>query len=323
MELGGDNLQGGYVMFNCSRKEIENVIGVILGKNVQIKPIGNHHLERHLVYLVNDGNDILGVFKLYYKKDRWSREVGTLRIFEEEHIKAPRIIEYGKLSDGTEWIFMSHVDGQVFEKVKEEISEEELKHIYLEIGEELSKVHRIRTFKFFGPWNENCNPTKMNESFAVWFRHKSNRLIEETLKQHLPEKELQIKAGERINELSYLIDEVKEGSICNGDFGDRNILVKKVDEKWKLSAFIDFEHTFSYDRDSDLIGYYCKLADKDKKMAENFRIGYEKNMDINKDLYKKRELYDLYDGISTCSWAKVQAPDYYLEGVDLLKKYIK
>lgn len=217
---------------------------------------------------------------------------------------------------------MSHVDGEVFEKVRDEILEENLKEIYLEIGDELSKVHRIKTFNFFGTWDENCNPVNVEDDFGVRFRKKSNKLIEETLNQHLREEDLQRKAGERIKELSYLVNGVKEGNICNGDFGDRNILVKKVEGKWKLSAFIDFEHTFSYDRDSDLIPYYCKLNDKNKEMAEYFRVGYEKNMEINKGLYEKRELYDLYDGIGTCSWAKVQAPDYYLEGVELLKKYI-
>lgn len=310
-------------MFNCSHEEIENKICTILGKKVQAKPIGNHKLKRHMVYLVKDRNEILGVLKLYYVKDRWSREVGTLKILGEANIKCPRIIKYGKLSDETEWLFMSYVDGEVFEKVRDDISEENLKEIYLEIGEELSKIHRVKTFKFFGTWDENCKPINVDDDFEVRFRKKSNKLIEETLKQHLLEEGLQRKAGDRIRELSYLVAGVKDGNICNGDFGDRNILVKKVQGKWQLLAFIDFEHTFSYDRDSDLIGYYCKLNDKNKEMAENFRVGYEKNMDINKDLYKKRELYDLYDGIGTCSWAKLQAPDYYLEGVELLKKYIK
>lgn len=309
-------------MFSYSDKEVESSISTIIGKCVQVTPIGNHHLKRHLVYLVRDKYEVLGVFKLYYKKDRWRREVGTLKLLGEANIKCPRIIKYGKFVDDTEWLFMSYVDGKVFEKVRDYISDENLKEIYLEIGEELSKIHRIKTFKCFGTWDENCNLTNVEDDFVVRFRKNSNKLIEETLNQHLQEEELQRKAGERIRELYYLVTEVKEGNICNGDIGDRNILVEKIEGKWKLAAFIDFEHTLSYDKDSDLIAYYCRLNDKNKKMAENFRVGYEKNMEISKELYKKRELYDLYDGIGICSWAKLQAPDYYLEGVELLKKYI-
>lgn len=49
----------------------------------------------------------------------------------------------------------------------------------------------------------------------------------------------------------------------------------------------------------------------------------EHYMSFNPNLEKKRALYEIYSGLDICSWAKIQAPDYYWEGIKILKKYIR
>ncbi|WP_191740148.1 hypothetical protein [Clostridium faecium] len=45
------------------------------------------------------------------------------------------------------------------------------------------------------------------------------------------------------------------------------------------------------------------------------------DMKFSEDLEKKEDLYELYSGLSICSWAKIQAPEYYLEEIKILKKF--
>ena len=308
-------------MLNYSDEQIKEIISKLLNENVEVIPIGNHELKRHLVYRVKNKNGVMGVIKLYYKKNRWNREVASLRFLEGSGVKAPKILKFGKLEDGTEWLFMEHKEGEVFTKVKDAMSEDNVKEIYGAMGEQLGKIHSLKTFDFFGNWDENGNSIDNIKDFSVIFRKNVNAVFKELFDQHLEEEPLQRQCAEILKGKLNLVDDVKVAQLHNGDFGERNILVKKVDNKWELSALIDFEHCVPYDRDSEIIDCYYKLLDENQKFADAFKLGYEKYMKFSNDLEKKKELYELYSGLSICSWAKIQAPDYYREGIKILKKY--
>jgi len=104
-------------IINYSDNEAKDIISKLLNKNIKITPIGNHELKRHLVYSVKSEDEIIGVFKIYYKKNRWNREVASLKFLDGSGIKAPKILSLGKLEDGTEWLFMKYMEGEIFEKI--------------------------------------------------------------------------------------------------------------------------------------------------------------------------------------------------------------
>lgn len=309
-------------MLNYSDKQIKEIISKLLNENVEIEPIGNHELKRHLVYRVKSKNKILGVFKLYYLKNRWNREVASLRLLQGSDIKAPKILKLGKLQDATEWLLLEHIEGEVFSKVKCNMSVENIMDLYEAIGEKLGKIHSLKTFNFFGDWDENGNSLENIKDYSVVFKNSVERILKELFSQHLEEEELQRKGSEKLRGMLHLVEAVKEAHLSNGDFGERNILVKKVGSKWELSAFIDFEHCVPKDKDAELIECYYRLLEENKSFAESFKVGYEKHMKFSDDLEKKKELYDIYSALSICSWAKKQAPDYYWEGIKILKKYL-
>ena len=309
-------------ILNYSDEQIKEIISKLLNENIEVIPIGNHELKRHLVYRVKNKNRIIGVFKFYYKKNRWNREVASLRFLEGRDVKAPKILKFGKLEDGTEWLFMEHKEGEVFTKVKDAMSEGNVKEIYEAMGEQLAKIHSLKTFDFFGNWDEDGNSIDSIKDFSMVFRKNVNAVLKELFDQHLEEEPLQRQCAEILKGKLNLVDNVKVAHLHNGDFGERNILVKKVGNEWQLSALIDFEHCVPYDRDSEIIDCYYKLLDENQKFADAFKSGYEKYMKFSDDLEKKKELYELYSGLSICSWAKIQAPDYYLEGIKILKKYL-
>lgn len=308
-------------ILNYSDNEVKEIISKLLNKNIEITPIGNHELKRHLVYSVKSEDKTIGVFKIYYKKNRWNREVASLKFLKGSSIKAPKILNLGKLEDGTEWLFMEHMEGEIFDNVKNIISEDNIREIYEEIGEELGKIHSLKTFNFFGDWDENGNSIENIKDFSMVFRKNVDATLKELFDQHLEEEKLQRECAEILKGMLNLVDDVKVSYLHNGDFGERNILVKKVKDEWKLSALIDFEQCRPYDKDYEIIGCYYTLIDENKAFAEAFKAGYEKYMKFSEDLEKKKDLYELYSGLSICSWAKIQAPEYYWEGIKILKKF--
>ncbi|EQB88021.1 aminoglycoside phosphotransferase [Clostridium punense] len=310
-------------MLNYTDEQVKDIVTEILKEEVHVIPVGNHELKRHLVYVVESKGKIIGVFKLYYRKNRWNREVATLRFFQHRNIKAPTILNLGKLQDGTEWLFMSHIEGETLSKVKDEISEENLKEIYADIGKELGKIHSLETFDFFGDWDEYGNSIENIKNFSIYFEKRVGIIFKELFDQHLEEEQLHRKAGELLKTMLPILDEVKEAHLSNGDFGERNILVKKEAGLWKFSGLIDFEHCVPKDRDSEIINCYYSLLEENPNLAESFKNGYEQYMSFNPNLEKKRALYEIYSGLDICSWAKIQAPDYYWEGIKILKKYIR
>lgn len=310
-------------MLNYSDKQIKTIVITLLKRDVEVVPIGNHELKRHLVYTIKNNDEIIGVFKLYYRKNRWNREVASLRFLEGKGIKVPKILDLGNFEDGTEWLLMSYIEGEVFSKVKDEISEDNIRELYVSIGEELGKIHSLKTFDFFGDWDEKGNSTKNIKSFSLYFKNRVDQALKELFDQHLEEEPLQRKAAELLKTMMPLVEEVKEAHLSNGDFGERNILVKKIDNTWKFSGLIDFEHSVPKDRDSELISCYYKLLEENSRFAEGFKDGYERYMKFSNNLEKKKALYEIYEGLDICSWAKVQAPDYYWEGIKILKKYVR
>ncbi len=53
-----------------TRKEMQKIISEIMDRDVQVLPIGNHELRRHLVYRVI-ANDDEYVFKILLSKKLW------------------------------------------------------------------------------------------------------------------------------------------------------------------------------------------------------------------------------------------------------------
>jgi tRNA A-37 threonylcarbamoyl transferase component Bud32 len=310
-------------MLNYSDKQIKDTVSKLLNENIEVESIGNHELKRHLVYMIKNKDAIIGVFKLYYQNNRWNREIASLRILEDRGIKAPKILKLGKLEDGTEWLLLEHKDGEIFSKVKCNMSVENIMDLYEAIGGELGKIHSSKTFSFFGDWDENGNSIDNIKDYSIFFKNCVERMLKELFSQHLEEEELHRKCADKLKSMLNLVDDVKEAHFSNGDFGERNILVKKIDDRWELSALIDFEHCVPKDKDAELIDCYYNLLEENQKFAEAFKSGYEKYMKFSDDLEKKKELYELYSGLSICSWAKIQAPDYYWEGIKILKKYSK
>lgn len=310
-------------MFEYTEGQIKKITESIFKRDVHVKPIGNHELKRHLVYHVTSADGLSAAFKIYYRKNRWNREVAALNILCGSNVLCPHILGYGTLEDGTEWIATEYIEGKSFEKVKDLIKREDMIEIYMDIGRELGKIHNKRIFKYFGNWDENGNSIDKIEEYITYFKGQVDIVLSDLFKQHLPDEELQKKCSLKLLDNLHVIRDVKEARLCHNDFNERNMLVKYSNGKWRLAAVLDFEQCIPSDRYKDLADIYEPLCIEDYEYGEAFREGYEEYMSIDDGFYKKKDIYRLFTGLWICSWAFKYAPDYYKTGIKLLERYVK
>lgn len=307
-------------MLNIDLNELKDKLKPIIGIVDLIEPIGNHKLQRHLVYKLSSGNKIY-VIKLYYKKNRWNREVACLKLFESTEVLTPQIFDYGVFDNGLEWLIYDFIEGELLSQVDEKLSLDNLKVIYYEMGRQLGIIHCHKEFDFFGSMNENGKSIQGFTTYRAYFEDLMNRILPELYSFEHQNLILLKEAENRLKSMYSLLDEVNKATLCHNDFGPRNILVKEIDGRYYLKAIIDFEQSVPIDIDKELIQIYLPLIEKDKVLAEHFKSGYEEFGSINlSKLSLKRDFYNLHIGLGICAWAKEVDYDYYLEGIKILEE---
>lgn len=310
-------------MQHYTETKIKQVLKDTLKKNVEIHPIGNHKLNRHLVFHVTSKSNYSSVFKLYYKRNRWNSEVASFKVLQNSKVKAPALLDMGILSDGTEWILLEYLSGSTFDKVRNELTQDAQKRILYQMGEELGKIHGLRTFDFFGPWDENCNSIHNQQmEFKTHFEQGVENRMQSIYEQKLPEEKLFRDAYQEIQKYFDLLEDVNEFCLCCSDFGPRNVIIDQINGQWELVGIIDFEHSCPWDPDRDLVDIFHTLFWDDTSMERDFLDGYRQHKSINDSYYQKKQLYMLNVGLGICSWARTDAPDYYQEGIKILQRYL-
>lgn len=308
---------------HLSKEDIPRLFESILGKISVIEPIGNHQLKRHLVYKIIKDN-IPYALKLYYKPDRWNREIASLKLIEKTQIQAPLIKQYGKLDDGTEWLLMEWVEGELLLDTQKHISKDNLRDIYFHLGQQMGLLHTFKTFDFFGSMTVDGKSLHHIKNYSLAMKKRLKTIVEAVYTYEHDELALIKEAEAQLKTMFCRLNEVKQASLCHSDFGPRNIMVRKHDDVYKLAAIIDFERCTPSDPDKELIYNYLPLLESEPYLACAFKRGYEKYRLINQDsLLKKKDFYMLFEGLLICSWAKNVAYDYYLEGVNNLKTTLK
>lgn len=308
------------ICYKCN--DIQQIAQSILNKNVSVFPVGNHHLERNLVYHIKTCDKSNIIFKLFLKKNRWNREVASLRLLSNSNIKCPALIDYGKLKNGCEWLMTSFFEGDCYDSVEKSISEGNKYDIYTDMGRELGKIHSIKEFDFYGNWDETGNSVDAYRNYYDYFLRHVNTILVELNNQSLPDNKLISSAVKKLLDNIHIVKSVKHSFLCHNDFGERNAIVTKSKDTWKLNAIIDFEQSMPADKDKDILFVYKNLINKNCEYQNAFLNGYKEFGTIDDLYYAKENFYMIYFGLYICSWAFYQAPEHYAEGIDLLKKYV-
>ncbi|KPU45756.1 phosphotransferase enzyme family protein [Oxobacter pfennigii] len=308
-------------MTPLTEKTALDIIHSVFHKKVNIKAVGNHELNRHLVYHVTDENNLSVIFKIYFIKNRANREVASLKLLSKSSVKCPELIDYRIINNEIDWIMIEYLEGQLFEQAKKNISDDSVHSIFEGMGEELGKIHSFKTFDFFGNWDENCKSFDNIKSYKERFIALAESCIEDMLPKTPEQQSLFDKAINKLRSNYDLMDDITEARLCHNDYNGRNILVKAQGNSWSLSGIIDFEQCLPGNKDVDiaLLHHDYFLYNKDYEKA--FLKGYNKYCSIDESFYKRLDYYFLFMGIYICSWAYKSAPSYYEEGLRLLSLY--
>lgn len=310
-------------MFKENINDIYNRINSIVSNVVDIKPIGNHELERHLVFLV-ETLDNQYVIKFYYVKNRWNREVAALKLLRNSDALVPNLVDYGKLNE-VEWILYEYVDGTLLDEIHNEIPTSNLEDIYYDAGGQLGKIHSLMQFENYGSLNEDLEFINDYKYFKDYFETVVQRIFNNL--GNFTHKEIKLinKAKKSLIEcLKKLENNDVKARLCHNDFGARNLIVKKENHVYKLSCVIDFEHSVISDIDQELVLLYYSLSKENELLWKAFKRGYEEYLPIDEDnMLNKKLTYRLYRGLSICSWSQKVDNDHYEEGIRLLKETLE
>ena len=308
-------------MLNYREEQMQEIITDILqDREVKVRPMGNHHLKRHLVYKVDSRTMGEFTFKLYYRDRRRSREVASLSALEGSNVKCPRIVKKGVLESGFEWLMLEYKQGMVFDSVIKEIAPSELLGIFEQIGEELAKLHSYKVFEFFGEWDENGVSLRRTRDYSSHFIQGVEGCIKNIEAQELPDKELLCRAVAALRNSYQLFDFKLVPRMTHHDFDGRNIIVKREKSLWKVQAVIDFEGCSPGNSEMDLVQLYKRYFLKNKEYEKSFLKGYTRFHSVDSTFYKRLPIYLLEFAVSNCSWAYTQAPDYYFENIELIRQ---
>lgn len=302
-----------------SQAQVQDIARKLLqDTRAYVTPIGNHELNRHLVYRV-DGHTIPVVLKIYYKENRRNREIAAHHYAEAGGVKAPKLLDYGVLESGREWMMYEFVEGTILEDLWPELDDEDLECAFTQIGEQLGKLHRADVFDFFGEWDETGQPNGGTPDFKTCFIRRQESYVETMRQYDLPEEHMLESAIALMRELYVLVDAVQESRLCHRDYDGRNILFVRENGQLCLTGVIDFEQSTPYYAGTDLVNLYRKYFIDSPNLEAAFKKGYEAYMSIDKTFWEIMDYLLLCLGIGICSWSYDDARPHYYEGIRILE----
>jgi len=301
-------------------QEMQHIIANIFNTNqCKIVPIGNHDLNRHLVYKVILPEDSY-VIKFYYKWNRRNREIAAHKVIESlTDVKVPKMINYGTLEDGREWMAYEFIEGHMLEDIQPDLDAYELDSLFEEMGEQLGKMHAAKQFDYFGDWDENGKSLHDITSFKQCFIRRQESHVQTLRKFALPEKRMLESAIALMRELYCVLDSIHESRLCHRDFDGRNILVVKGRLKWEISGIIDFEQSSPYYTGSDIVNLYRKYFIDTPELETAFYRGYERFHTLDSYFVSLKDYLLLSLGVAICSWSYDDARPHYYEGIRILE----
>lgn len=306
-------------MFDYTDSKVKEIIQEEFKRDLVITPIGNHELERHLVYRIDGLYPYPVVLKLFCKKNRVNREIASLKLLSNSNVKTPLLLSRGSFKEGTDWVITKLIKGTSLHKIYVNINDKKKKRILYDMGKELALIHSYDTFDFFGNWDRNGNSSEKNNDFKSVFKKRAEITINNLQKQKLPHTSIFNCAINQLRDNYTLLESVRTSRLCHNDFGERNILVTVEKNDLNLTGVIDFEQALPWDIDYELAYIHYKLTIEGRNHLNSFMDGYKSIHNYTFNLDEKTRIYLLYKGLEICSWSYRVARDFYFKGLKIVK----
>lgn len=291
---------------------MEEIIKEIINDVTSIEAIGHHELKRHLVYKVETRIETY-VIKFYYLDKRYYSEVKALELLSTSNLPVVKVLKHG-LYKRHHYMVYRFEEGRMLDEVND-IEASNLFDIYMQAGHYLKEIHTYGRYEPYGRTGldeyKSLKASMHYEIDRIYTHLKGYEHLDESI----------IEAGVNFLErYKSFIGEAKKG-LCHMDYGSRNILVRKTNNRYEIVKIIDFEQATISDVRRDLVNVYHKNL-KDSTLLKAFSQGYKE--DIFETIHRREVIaYHLHFGLSICSWSLPVAKDYYQEGIEILRTYTR
>lgn len=262
----------------------------------------------YLIILDNDEKAILKIAPqpdskiMSYEKNIMFSEVDSLRLVKKEtDVPVPDIIYYDNSYEfcSFEYYFMSVIEGETLNVIKDSLSEEEKKAIQKEIGRYNRSINQIMGTRFGYYGQPGLQGKNWFEAFRNMIQLAYHDANVANIQVPINEEEL-LSLLDR--DKSYF-DDVTVPALVHWDIWDGNVFIKDK----KISGIIDFERCIwgdplmevgfrSYERNADFFeGYGVLSLTKEEDRRARWYDVYQFLLMILESEYRKYETDDLYN----------------------------
>ena len=297
-------------------KDLTQIVSELSKERIMhVVPCGNHELNRNYVFRIELETNLM-IVKFFYKPYKSIRELETVPLFES--INNLKILGYGKLESGYDWIAYNHLEGMLLDQRLPTLSLPTQLKIFEKIGKRTAQLHQLKSYHYFGDWITLKQSSL--DAYASFMIQDTERMIYNLSMQGL-EKNPIVEAAINIVRAEYKnIRALSVGRLCHRDLDGRNILVNsKCDEIY----FLDFEKCVVFNHYFDIVGFYRRYFLEKPDLLSSFMKGYETIVKLEPD-FNKELRFNLYRiGIDICSWARYVSDQYFVETLAYLEHLLE
>ncbi|OGM10700.1 hypothetical protein A2Z22_05330 [Candidatus Woesebacteria bacterium RBG_16_34_12] len=207
---------------------------------------------------------------------------------------------------GWSYVLMPRLKGQLlkYETDKDRHSKSDWIDIAVALGTNLTEMQTL-TWNFSGEYDLETKSIKpFNIPWGEWVTSKITSLTNKciTYNDKTPKENIQwinqiVSEGEEALKINFTPTFVMH------DYQDSNIVLDKIDGKWKVTGVFDLMENYFGDGESDISRMYFSYHQKDTELANVFLNIYLAHSNIRPGFEKRFAIYMIWDRLVVWEWA--------------------
>jgi len=180
--------------------------------------------------------------------------------------------DFSKKVINNPYAIVEKLEGKSLQTMYKKVTNKE--ELYEEIGELYGKLHSFK-FDKYGELDSSLNLIKEYKSWYLGRCKRVKRIFEKIEENNLLSKKTLDIHKTFFDKNKFLLKKGVSPCLCHGDSSASNVIIKKVDNKYKVSGIIDFEFSRGSEGTYDLFGG-IRTFEKKYRHKESLVEGYTK-----------------------------------------------
>jgi Ser/Thr protein kinase RdoA (MazF antagonist) len=178
------------------------------------------------------------------------------------------------------YIIKTYVPGLQWVDAQLQMSHQELRDAYQQIGQAIAEMHSM-AFPYFGDVNSN-GTVPVRESYLT--------ALTERAQQRITNPRLATLLMKVLDDNKDLFSEVGQARLCHEDLHGYNILFRRIEGWWRLATILDFDKAWAGHHESDL----ARLELWRGMIGEGFWPAYKAVCPVDGAYTQRRPIYQLF-----------------------------